>query len=347
MSVTIARRYLGQGLRDSMSISSQTEDIAATARAGSREAPGFGASAIVVVALAALLFLPRLGARALWSSEGRWAEIAREMHLNSNYFWPTINGKLYYDKPLLSYWLVLGSSHLTGAINEAAARIPSALSGLLGIALTIMLAQRFYDRRTALLSGFILATSYSFVFFSRHASADVETVTGELAAVILFLRYRERAAVWPIIGAWLAMAITSLTKGLLGFALPLLVMGAYASLLEGWTALRSRFSRLDRMVAWLIEQNRWLFNLKTIPAVALAGLVYYLPFAISHARMHSEAGIAMVFRENVVRFLHPFDHRGPVYIYFGAIFALMAPWSVFIPSALVSAHARRAIESKG
>ena len=53
-----------------------------------------------MLGLAAIIFFARLGARALWASEFRWAEIAREMQLTSNYFWPTINGRPYYDKPL-------------------------------------------------------------------------------------------------------------------------------------------------------------------------------------------------------------------------------------------------------
>src|SRR5690349_19644715 len=64
---------------------------------------------VSVLALAAVMFFARLGARALWSSEFRWAEIAREMLLSSRYFWPTINGHVYYDKPLGSYWLVIAA----------------------------------------------------------------------------------------------------------------------------------------------------------------------------------------------------------------------------------------------
>src|SRR5208337_659575 len=75
-----------------------------------------------VLILAAILFFARLGARALWSSEFRWAEIAREMLVTHNYFWPTINGHVYYDKPLGSYWLVILSTPFTGGLNEAATR---------------------------------------------------------------------------------------------------------------------------------------------------------------------------------------------------------------------------------
>src|SRR2546421_241953 len=82
-----------------------------------------------VAAATAILFFSRLGARALWSSEFRWAEIAREMIRSGNYFWPTINGRPYYDKPLGSYWLVLAATSVTGGLNETAARLPCAVAG--------------------------------------------------------------------------------------------------------------------------------------------------------------------------------------------------------------------------
>ena len=126
----------------------------------------------IVLALVAALFFANLGARVLWSSEGRWAEIAREMRLNANYFWPTINGKLYYDKPLLTYWFVVGASYLTGGVNEAASRLPCAISALVAVVLTMAIAARLYSRFIAVASSLILATSYSFVFFARHASAS-------------------------------------------------------------------------------------------------------------------------------------------------------------------------------
>src|SRR5271166_6088732 len=193
-----------------------------------------------VLALTAILYFTRLGARALWSSEFRWAEISREMIRTGNYFWPTINGHLYYDKPLGSYWLVLASRWVTGGLNETAARLPCAIAGLLAVGLLILLARRLYDLRIGVIAGFILATSFSFVFFSRHASADVETITGELAALLLFLKYLERPDGWWTVWLWIIMAITSLTKGLLGFVLPIMVMGLYATLSDGGAVFGER-----------------------------------------------------------------------------------------------------------
>jgi 4-amino-4-deoxy-L-arabinose transferase-like glycosyltransferase len=294
----------------------------------------------IVLIFTAILFFARLGARALWSSEFRWAEIAREMLVTRNYFWPTINGHVYYDKPLGSYWLVLFSTPFTGGLNETATRLPSAIAGLLAVAILMLLVRRLYDARTAVLSGVILATSFSFVFFSRDASADVETITGELAALLLFKVNEDRSGGIWIIGLWLIMAVTSLTKGLLGFALPILVIGSYSCLRDGVAQLWQEISRgpVAVRLGGLIERNRWFFNWYSVAGIALAGFVYWLPFEISSRIMGTQKGLAMVYRENVVRFFHPFDHRGPIYLYVYVIFALMAPWSALLPAALVETH---------
>ena len=173
---------------------------------------------MAVVLLAATIFLLRLGDRSFWGSESRWGEITREMQLTGNYFWPTINGEVYYDKPLLSYWLIAATAYLTGDLNELTVRLPSALAGLLDVALLMVLTRQIYDDRTAVLAGCILATSYSYVFWSRVASADIENVTGVLAALTLYFRNQERPTGWWVIGLWLIMAVTSLTKGLLGLS---------------------------------------------------------------------------------------------------------------------------------
>jgi 4-amino-4-deoxy-L-arabinose transferase-like glycosyltransferase len=302
------------------------------------------AAMALVLVLAALLFFPRLGNRSLWGSEGRWAEVAREMGQSGNYFWPTINGEVYYDKPLLSYWFVAAAGTLTGHLNETATRLPSAVAGLAGVLLVMLLAGKLYDRRTALFSGVILATGYSYVFHARLASAEMESLVGVLAVLTLFMYHEhpheQGPTGWWVVGLWLLMAVTSLTKGLIGFALPLFILGCDSLFSDGWRTLRERIMRgpLPARAAWLIERGRWLLNWKTVPALAAAGLVYVLPFVISSVRMHSEAGLMMVVRENIIRFFEPFDHRGPIYLYAYMIFLLAAPWSLFLPAALVRIH---------
>jgi 4-amino-4-deoxy-L-arabinose transferase-like glycosyltransferase len=126
----------------------------------------FRSWALAVVLLAATIFLLRLGDRSFWGSESRWGEITREMQLTGNYFWPTINGEVYYDKPLLSYWLIAATAYLTGDLNELTVRLPSALAGLLDVALLMVLTRQIYDDRTAVLAG-AFSRRLTVMFFGR------------------------------------------------------------------------------------------------------------------------------------------------------------------------------------
>jgi 4-amino-4-deoxy-L-arabinose transferase-like glycosyltransferase len=326
----------------------------------------------VVLAFAGVLFFARLGERALWSEEIRWLQIPREMQASGDWLWPTINGQTYYDKPLGSYWLVLLSRLATGSLDEESARLPSAVSGLLGVALMMLIARRLHTDAVALWAGLILATSFSFVFFARHASADVETVTGLLAALWLFLKHEERPSGGWIIALWLVMALTSLTKGLLGFVLPILIIGTYSLAMafkcrhgegpaepvltgnveiahgsDSAGASPSRASLFRPLIRLLFDANGWLLQRATLAAIPLAAACYLTPFLLSLATHGSGDGFAMVYRENIRRFFDPVNHRGPIYLYSYVIFMLLAPWSLLLPAALVHAHFGADRQSKG
>ena len=74
-------------------------------------------SGVWLVAVILLLFLG-LGHRSLWGSEGRWAEITREMLVSGDFFHPTIGGDPYFDKPLVTYWIIAAFSALVGRLDE-------------------------------------------------------------------------------------------------------------------------------------------------------------------------------------------------------------------------------------
>lgn len=293
---------------------------------------------VLVLAGTAVLYFARLGDRALWSEEVRWAEIPREMIRTGDLFWPTINSHSYYDKPVGSYWLVLASAPLAGGVNELASRLPSAAAGVLAVGLLIALTRRFApDTRVAALAGAVLATSYGFVFFARTASTDVETVAGVLGALWVGTGSDGRWSGRRTLTFWLVMAVTSLTKGLLGFALPLLVLGCYHTFAAAGGGGKGA-------VGWIraaVGRNGWLLNAWTLLAAPLAGAIYLVPFAVSVSRTGSGEGLEMVWRENVRRFFDAHNHRGPVYLYTYVVFGLLAPWSLMLPAALVRAHHTR------
>ncbi len=289
----------------------------------------FRLAAFGILLVAALLFGIRLGFRDVVSEELRFAEVAREMTLTGDYLHPAINGKSYYDKPLGSYWLIVAASHFTGGVDETAARLPAAIAGWLGVLLTMVLAKRLFDPRTALWSGAILATCFSFAFYARRATADIETVTGTLAAVTLFANCREcKSGAW-VLGLWPIMGFTSLTKGLLGFALPIAVLGTYGL----WSTL-AEFTNLGALPRLYLDRNRWFFNRWTPLAAPLGVAVFLLPYFLSGWQSGLEEGLALVYRENVKRFFQPHNHTGPIYLYVPVLFLLAAPWGLFLPASL-------------
>ncbi|NOY53459.1 MAG: phospholipid carrier-dependent glycosyltransferase [Deltaproteobacteria bacterium] len=273
---------------------------------------GEGLLLLLLVAAAAFLYLHGLGARSLWGSEGRWAEIAREMKARSDYRVPRINGTPYRDKPLLSYYMITALTPFTGGkVTETTARLPSALAALTAVFLLYLLGRRLYDPAAALLSSSVLATSFYLVYWGRAASADVITMTGVLLSLLFFVYYENGGRPLWIYLFFLSMAANSLTKGLLGFALPLAVVVPYLILRkEGHTV-----------------RNRHL-----LPALLIAVALYLLPFLIEPATNRS---LYLVFRENILRFFAPFDHKEPVYYYLYEIFLIFAPWAFFLPGALL------------
>lgn len=298
-------------------------------------------TSVFVLFGAAIIFFWDLGSRSVVSEEMRWAEIAREMQSSGDYFRPTINHQPYIDKPVGSYWLILCASSFTGHVDEFSARVPAALAGLIGVAITLWLNRKINGETASIWSGAILATSFGYAFYSRRATADVETVVGVLAAVAWFYRNQNQQSKWWVVPLWLGMAAVSLTKGLLGFVLPCLIFTAYG-IVNAWMETPSPF-RFRNFIRSAVSFNGWFWNYWTLLALPLAATVYFLPFAMAHDAM--SGGLEMVWRENIKRFVSPHNHTGPVYLYLGVIFILAAPWSLFLPAALI--HAKETFKDNG
>lgn len=106
-----------------------------------------------------------LGTRGLWGSEGRWAQVTSEMFQNRDFFHPTIGGEPYFDKPLLTYWLIAGVYAVTGTLNEWIVRLPSAIAGVVTIWATVLLGRRIWSAQVGRLAGWLLLTMFGLVFW--------------------------------------------------------------------------------------------------------------------------------------------------------------------------------------
>lgn len=271
---------------------------------------------------AAFLLFTLLGAHEIWTQEHRWADIVSGMFYRHDFLHPYLGENQYYDKPLLSYWLMAAIAMLSGTLSTWALRLPSAFAGLLAIFAIYRLGIELKNRQFGLLSGWLLLTTFYFLFWARVSSADMLNLAGSLFAVAWYFTKKARADFGAYAIFFIIIALTSLCKGLVGFIVPCIAVGT------------------DLVLHRSFKQHlRWPLFFG-----ALVGLlVYLLPFwASSHfgGQAYGENGLYLVYRENILRYLKPFDHEGPIYTYFIYLPIYLLPWTVFFVPALLTLKSR-------
>ena len=87
--------------------------------------------------------------------------------------YPTIGGRPWLEKPPLPWWLVAAAGRIAGGVDEAVARLPSAIAATLLVLGVAVLASRHYGPGIGLLAGAVQATTAWTVLRGRLAEADV------------------------------------------------------------------------------------------------------------------------------------------------------------------------------
>lgn len=251
--------------------------------------------------------------------EGRYAEIPREMLEHGDFITPTLNYVKYFEKPPLLYWLNAASLKLSG-LTEQAARLPSALAGLLTILATYIIARRLFGRRTALIAALILGTSAGFVLQSRIILTDMLLtfcLTAALGAFIIACqREGRRSTRFPWYAFYLFCALAMLAKGLIGIVFPAGIIFFYLLLGGRWRLLREMH----------IASGLALFLAVAAPWFVAVSL--------------RNPGFAHFFfiHEHFERFTSTVHGRyQPFWFFVPVLLATMLPWSFFIPGALTKA----------
>jgi 4-amino-4-deoxy-L-arabinose transferase-like glycosyltransferase len=275
--------------------------------------------AIVFWSVAVFVSLTYIGANGLWGNEDRWAEIVREMRLTGDYFHPCINGVPYFDKPLLGYWFIALAAAITGQLNETAVRLPSAIAGLLALGATINIGRRLWSEQQARTAGWILLSTYGFLFWARTGETDIENMAAITLAVAWYWARRDKPGLLSYLIFYLICFLGAQTKGLAAIAVPVIVV-----------------------LPDLLRKKRWksYLSLSHVLALGLGLAVYMAPFVYSEMTRtgYQSSGLGMAFRENIVRYFRPFDHKEPFYIYFYHLPQLIFPWTPLILAAMWTAY---------
>jgi 4-amino-4-deoxy-L-arabinose transferase-like glycosyltransferase len=270
--------------------------------------------AIVFWCAAVFLSLCYVGHRELWGSEERWAEIVREMRLTGDYFHPTINGEPYFDKPLLGYWLIALVAAVTGRLDEWTVRLPSVLAGFVGLGATLSLGRRLWSEQQARTAGWILLSAYGFLFWARTGEADMENLAAIVLAVAWYWARRDKPTFVSYFVFYAICFVGAHTKGMAAIAVPMVAV-----------------------LPDVVRDGRWksYLSVSHVLALLLGLLLYAAPFLCADLTRggYQASGFGAAFRENLVRYFHPFDHKEPFYVYFYYLPECFFPW---IPLLVVS-----------
>ncbi len=195
----------------------------------------------VIALIAAVWFCALLGDRPLSNpDEGRYTEIPREMAVSGDFVTPRLNGVKYFEKPPLVYWLSALTFRQFG-LNEFTARLWTGLFAMLGVVLTYAAGRVLYDRSTGIWAAFTLATTLIYYALSQIILLDMAVAVMMSGALFMFIMaVREpagRRRFTLFMAFYVFMALATLSKGLIGIALPGAVIFLWLLLLNRWKQL--------------------------------------------------------------------------------------------------------------
>ena len=250
--------------------------------------------------------------------EGRYSEIPREMRLSGDFITPRLNGVAYFEKPILHYWLTASAQALFGE-NEFSSRFWPALLALGSVAVTGLLGCKLYGGRAGLLGALVLATSLLHFAVGQLNITDMPLSFFVTAALVAF-KFAEEGDRRLLLLFYAAMALATLTKGLIGIVLPGAVLLTYIVLTRRWG---------------LISRSLYL------PGIVLF-LALLLPWFVAVCRVNGDFFHFFFVQEHFLRYTTTIHDRHEPFWYFFPILLLgLFPWTGLLPSALARAFPGR------
>ncbi len=261
-------------------------------------------------------------------SEGRYAEVPREMVESGQWLTMRLFGYYYYEKPPLAYWSVAPALKLLG-VSDSAARVPLLINALLLGGVFFLLARKHWHGRNLGLPLLVSASAAgSMAGFCILLTDPFLTLWFSATCACLFrgfapgASHRHRA--WFLVLAAIAAFLGFLTKGAVAVVLP----GGI-------------------LLCWLLWERR-LLSLLT-PGLAPAALIFIglLAPVLWVLEQHNPGFFYhFIYQEHIARFTGTREmqlHSEPPYFYLIVIPALLLPWSFFLVRAVRAMFTQRAL----
>jgi 4-amino-4-deoxy-L-arabinose transferase-like glycosyltransferase len=275
----------------------------------------------LLVAAACVLLFAKLGQlEASAPDEPRYLQISEEVRALEQGWRGLVllrlNDEPYTQKPPLYYWLAAAAGAPQGRVTELAGRVPSAAAGVLLVWLTASFGARLLGGRAGFVGAALLLTTYEFARLARRVQLDPLLALLETLALAAFWRLDRgiggRAANAALFHAALGLAV--LTKGPVGFVVPVLIVIAFL-------AWERRLGEIGRAFPW------WGPLLSIAPGIAW----------IAAATALAPPGFAdEAVRANLLdRLGADAPHGNPAYYYFYQLPLDFMPWTLLFPAAAI------------
>ncbi len=248
---------------------------------------------LAVAGGAGLLLLPALGRDGLWDPwESHYAEVARRIVVDNDWIVLRWHEENFYSKPVFLFWIVALSIKALG-VSDLAVRLPVALFAIGGVVGVYHYVRLNFGRTEGLVAAACLATMPLFVFIARQNITDMPFVVAMTVGILGLLHRIHHDGRWSVAAALISYAcfgIATLSKGLLGFALPGAVMLVTLIVTWRWSLLR-RLLILPGILVFLAVTLPWYIAITIKQGSAFAYEFFYLHhLARAGGGVHGERG---------------------------------------------------------
>lgn len=268
---------------------------------------------VILVALSFIFLMLGNGVLSLTNpDEVFYTQTAREMVQQKSWMVPYLFGQPQFEKPILTFWLLRIGFILFG-VTSFSARFFPAFFGIIGsIAIYLLVMLAYKDKKKAFISALVMMSSGLYVGLSRTVFTDmVFSVFILLSLVTFFWAYVDiNKKSFGIILFFIFSGLAVLTKGPLGFFIPLLIIILFLGIRKDLKFLFCKYS------LW----GSFIF-------IAIA-----LPWYVFMLNKFGNSFIHEFFYNDHIRRLFEAEHRtnDTWFFYPLSMVACMFPWSVFV-----------------
>lgn len=199
----------------------------------------------LVVTLAFIGAVAFQGSRGIYeTTEGRYAECARETLASGNWDEPILNGRPHWSKPPLTYLAIMAGTQVLGN-NPWGVRAYLVVAMVLASGAIWWAGGSIWGAGAGRWAGVVFATAPAMAGAAHVVSADMLTVLWVALAIAAFWHGAASHAAWAWLGSWLFLGLALLTKGPPALLVPGVVLPI------AWGIMRSGGApRIDRRIAW-------------------------------------------------------------------------------------------------